>query len=309
MILSTVSTFGQFWNKPNAQYTFSYIQPNPFYEIGFKQLTIDSDTLIDGKLFTRYREYSVTYNGATWVAYDPIHLDTISTLTSIAFYEEDSVLYGHNVNWDGNEVDNLYNFAALPGESWTIPQRFLNAIDSWNYYCDSIITITVLDTGHVEYQGELLYFLKVEYEGLENYVSSSTDTIFERFGSKKFGFLSISKHCYEDGPPALQQGGFYELTCYSDDQISFGEDCFNINYLGVDEVTIIAPSVYPNPASEWVTVRTNNHTVSMNDIRGNELGVFKVLNGETKINLTEFATGVYIIRGAGGGAAKLIVQH
>lgn len=308
---STTSVIGQFWNKPNAQYTFSYIYPGPPNEIelGFKQLTIDSDTLIDGKVFKRYREYSVTYNGNWWQTYDPNNLDTISELTSTAFYEEDSVLYGHHVNWDSSEIDTLYNFAATQGESWTLPQRFMNALDPWNYYCDSMITVTVLDTGHVQYQGELLYFLHVEYDGLENYVSSSTDTIFERFGSKKFGFLFISKHCYESGPPAAQEGGFYELSCYQDNQISLGQDCFDINYLGVSEKEKTSPSIYPNPAAESVTIKTESDLITVTSILGNLLGQYAVQNGEIRIDLSEFSDGLYIIQSENGGAARLIVRH
>lgn len=310
MILSTVSVFGQFWNKPDAQFTFSYVYPGPPHkvEFGFKQLTMDSDTLIGGNIFKRYREYSVTYNGNWWQTYDPNSLDTISALTSVAFYEEDSVLYGYHVNWDSDEIDTLYNFAAKQGDSWTLPQRFMDAIDPWNYYCDSLITVTVLDTGHVQYQGSSLYFLFVEYDGLENYVSSSTDTIFERFGSKKFGFLSISKHCAENGPYS-QDRGIYELSCYQDNQISLGQDCFDINYLGVSEHEGSAPSIYPNPASEYVMVKTESEFLRVNGLLGDMLGRFKVHNGEAKIDVSEFSDGLYLIQGENGGAARLIVRH
>lgn len=309
--LSTVSVSGQFWNKPDAQYTFSLIYPGPPNEIelGFRQLTIDSDTLIDGKLFKRYREYAVTYDGFWWQPYSPSNLDTVSQLTSIAFYEEDSVLYGHHVNLNSNDIDTLYDFGAVQGESWTIPQRFLNALDPWNYYCDSMITVTVLDTGHIQYQGSSLYFLHVEYYGLENYASSSTDTIFERFGSKRFGFLSVSKHCYENGPPAMQDGAFYEFSCYNDNQISLGENCFEIAYLGVSEKERNVPSVYPNPAAEYVTVKTESEFISVKGLLGNLLGRFNVLNGEIRIDLSEFSDGLYIIQSENGGASRLIVQH
>ena len=311
LTFASVSAFGQFWNKPNSQYTFqwfwSYAGIGDETILGFKQLTIDSDTVIDGKTFKRYRDYSVSYNGGS-NSFDSAYFDTTSVLTSIAFYEADSILYAHHVNMDTNSVIKLYDFSALPGESWSIPQIYLDATDPWNYYCDTQITVNVLDTGHLMFQGSSLYFLEVEYHGLENYVTATHDTIFERFGSKKFSFLSISKQCSLYGPVTFNDK-IYNLTCYNDNDISLGENCTYFDVVNVNEVDIDKFSIYPNPSNTVVRIQTRSKQIYLTDFLGKVLFTVTTKNDNADIDISGLTDGVYFLTTTDGYTNKLIVQY
>lgn len=306
--LSTATVFGQFWNKAETQYTFEWTEYFSGNYLGFKQLTIASDTLIDGNLFTRYHDYSVSYLGGT-NSFDSAYFDTTSVLTDIAFYEQDSILFAHHVNSNSYEVDTLYDFSAAPGSSWTLPQFYLDSSEFSSYYCDSLISVTVLDTGHISFQSSSLYFLKVEYGGFDTLFTPTTDTIFERFGSKLFSFLSVPSYCQHNAP--FSDGGrIYNLTCYNDNEISFGQDCSVLNvYTSVEELEKTAPVIYPNPASQSVRIQANSNRIHLTDLSGkNHLSV-AVKNGQVKIDVSALANGIYFVRADSGNATKLIVQH
>ncbi|MCF8277296.1 MAG: T9SS type A sorting domain-containing protein [Flavobacteriales bacterium] len=307
LTLSTVTTFGQFWNKPDAQYTFHWTAFFSGNYLGFKQLTIDSDTLIDGNLYTRYHDYSVSYLGGT-NSFDSAYFDTTSVLTDMAFFEEDSVLYAHHLNSYNDQIDTLYDFGALPGESWTIPQFYLDG-GSWSYNCDSLITVNVLDTGHIVYQGQELYYLKVNYSGSSADQMLETDTIFERLGSKQISFLSVHEFCTLNAPFA-DGGSPYNLTCYNDNEISFGQDCSVLNvYTSVEEIEKTAPTIYPNPAGQSVMVQTISNHIHLTDLSGRNLSSVTVKNGQVEIDVSVLANGIYFIRADSGNATKLIVKH
>jgi hypothetical protein len=306
LTLSSVTAFGQFWNKSDAQYTFHWTAYFSGNYLGFKQLTADSDTLIDGNLYTRYHDYSVSYLGGT-NSFDSAYFDTTSVLTDMAFFEEDSVLYAHHLNSYNDQIDTLYNFGALPGESWTIPQFYLDG-GGWSYNCDSLITVNVLDTGHITYQGQQLYFLKVNYLGSSAYQMLETDTIFERFGSKQVSFLSVHDFCVLNAP-FNDSGSPFNLTCYSDNEISLGQDCSVLNvYTSVEEIEKTAPTIYPNPAWQSIVVQTISNRIHLTDLSGRNLLSVAVKNGQVEIDISSLANGTYFIRADNGNATKLIVK-
>jgi hypothetical protein len=308
LTFSTTSVIGQFWNKPNAQYTFEWTSFFSGNYLGFKQLTIDSDTIIDGNLFTRYRDYSVSYLGGT-NPFDSAYFDTTSALTDIAFYEQDSILFAHHVNSATNGVDTLYDFSALPGDSWTLSQFYIDSGMFSTYYCDSLITVTVLDTGHVSFQGSNLYFLKVEYKGFDTLYMSGLDTIFERFGSKLFSFLSIPNYCTYNAPFADVTSP-YHLTCYGDSDISFGQDCSVLDvYTSVDNLEQIHPAVYPNPANNAIRIQTSSKQIVISDLLGKQHLSAAVNNGQVDIDVSGFVNGIYLVQADNGKATKLIIQH
>ncbi len=306
LTFTSVNAFGQFWNKPETIYSFNYRWGDSKCSygnengIGFKQLSVYSDTMIDGKLFTRYHDYSILYTPSWPTGY----YDTISTISEMAFYEEDSILYAHHVNMDTYDVVKLYDFTKLPGQSWTVPQVYFDATDPWGYLCGSNITITVVDTGHLMFQSSNLYYLKVNYSGLANN-SSQTDTIFERFGGKKFSFLSISKRCKFDGPSDCDR--VYYLKCYSDNEISFGENCTDA--VSVNEVDKDKFSIYPNPSNTVVRIRTRSKQIYLTDILGKVIFTVAVKNDTADIDVSGLTDGVYFLTTTDGYSNKLIVQH
>lgn len=311
LTFTSVTAFGQFWNKPDAQYTFYWSEFVSGYYVGFKQLTLNSDTLIDGKLFTRYHDYSVSYMGGT-NNFDSAYFDTTSAISQIAFYEEDSILYGHHLNFYFQGVDTLYNFKALPGESWTLPQGFYNE-EGLDYFCDSAIKVTVLDTGHTLLQNISLYYLVVEYGGFRVTPDSgfipTTDTIFERFGSKNYSFLSVFDYCTLRAPN-VDGGTIYNLRCYYDNEILLGQGCTylyvptSINELDKDKLTI-----YPNPANTFVRIQTFSKQIYLTDFVGKVLLTVSVKNDTADIDVSGLTDGVYFLTTSDGYTNKLIVRH
>ena len=71
-------------------------------------------------------------------------------------------------------------------------------------------------------------------------------------------------------------------------------------------------SVYPNPATDFVTVETDAQNVVANvfDIYGKLVYTTQIATGYDRINLSSFTSGMYIIRLTSGnemvGTAKII---
>ncbi len=310
-----ISLYGQLWNKPNAKFTFQWNEYCCGNYTGMVQLTIDADTLINGNIYSRYYNYSVSYNGGT-NPFDSSYFDTISTLSSLAFYEEDSVVYGYHLNSSLIDNDTIYNFKALPGDSWTVPQVFIDSIEMGiaPYYCDSLIKITVLDTGHIMFQNTQLYYLVVSYEGFQTYSDSGLttlkDTIFERFGSKSRSFLSISNYCSITAPN-VDGGAIYHLYCYSDNDISFGQNCLELYvYTGLDDPNNNKASIiYPNPTISTFRFHTQSKQAHLTNLTGKILLTFKTNNDNTEIDVSNLDNGIYFLQTDNGKTQKLIIQH
>jgi PKD repeat protein len=207
-LITSTSLFGQLWNKPNAKWSFgSYT----FGVDGQMTYQLHQDTTILGMSCKNvWMEYAYVYS-------EGLGIDSGRGPSGFYFYEQDSVVYQYGLFDFMPGFDTLYNFKALPNESWTIQ----------NNYCDSIFKITVTDTGHTLIGQSNVYYLVVDYEASNTDVSSinytyftASDTIFEGFGSKHYPFLSWEKFCLN-----MFDGIVYWLNCYSDINISWGTNC------------------------------------------------------------------------------------
>jgi hypothetical protein len=89
-----------------------------------------------------------------------------------------------------------------------------------------------------------------------------------------------------------------------------------INPLAVNEIsTELSFGVYPNPASENVTITYNalkgNATLEIYDMTGNLVGTEIITKASTVVDLKKFSAGIYLIRisdGKSSGAAKILKQ-
>jgi len=75
------------------------------------------------------------------------------------------------------------------------------------------------------------------------------------------------------------------------------EQSFEITYIAVDE-KFANPglSVYPNPASTWINIKSESAgTLAISDIQGSTIRTIKLLQGETKIDITSLSSGMYLI--------------
>jgi hypothetical protein len=268
-------SYAQLWNIDNAKYTFYWDQAYVGTSQGIKEFIKHSDTLINNHLFTRYYEISVNYT--SFYPFTTYTLDTVNKMSNLAFAEIDSVVLGYNVLDNSSSIDTIYNFKAKPGESWRIRQShtFQDAFDYYNYVCDSFLNVIVIDTGHVNFQGVSLYFLYVEFEALDQYTSDTikyniSDTIFERFGSKGyFNFMSIHDFCIL-GHPLVCGGRRNSLRCYSDKDISFGDNCHKLSFVSDGNEIYKSNNfkIFPNPSTNFINIESESKQIVIRDLSG-----------------------------------------
>ena len=85
---------------------------------------------------------------------------------------------------------------------------------------------------------------------------------------------------------------------------------FNPNNTGVDEIDEITLTVYPNPASDYVSITSNFLTefdIEITDSFGQLIEQARGSNGASQINCTNYPAGIYFVR-VGNLVERLIIQ-
>lgn len=142
-----------------------------------------------------------------------------------------------------NSFDTIYNFNAVPGDTWRIP--------GFNTPTGSPKTkFTVYDTGHSVISGINLKWIKVWYSN-----PTKTDIIYERIGATRNFFFNFF---YDDGFNDVPR---YEyLRCYNDYQINFTKitiPCDSIPSVpnAINEPILIEKiKIYPNTVTNKLTI-------------------------------------------------------
>jgi hypothetical protein len=109
------------------------------------------------------------------------------------------------------------------------------------------------------------------------------------------------------------QNGDYRLMVTDPLGCSLWSNVLTVTNVGIDEMPNAWVAVYPNPASDFVVLTTQEHTVialELVSINGKRIERFDV-NGDTalKIDLRELTAGVYYVRVFSGhsvGIAKIV---
>jgi hypothetical protein len=101
------------------------------------------------------------------------------------------------------------------------------------------------------------------------------------------------------------QNGSYAVQVI-DNSCSTTSTCFDVDYLSISELNSQFIAFYPNPADKTITLQTVETTqVSISSANGTILTNLE-LNGETTIDVSSFAVGIYFIRTAEGQTLKFI---
>jgi hypothetical protein len=277
VILFQTVSYGQMWNKPEAVWSFSWLGISG---AGQEKYTLHNDTIILGQncksLLNNYRR----------ISYPEGSISEAQELSNIYFYEEDSIVYVFGLPGSSNvNFDTLYNFKSIPNDSWTFD------LTSIPEYCPPNFTITVIDTGHVLLNQTSLYFLDVEYS--YSFLDSVTilhDTIFESFGSKAIPFLAFPSICIPD----FFEPKYYNLDCYSDNQISLGNECdFTIGISNVISTSKI--SVFPNPVVSNLSIENYIGNAILSDISGRFISSSLCSTINSQIDFSNVKEGIYIL--------------
>ena len=67
--------------------------------------------------------------------------------------------------------------------------------------------------------------------------------------------------------------------------------------------------IFPNPASNLITVKTKLPQINISDITGKTIRTFEVNNGEKILDISSIENGIYFINDGKNRGLKLIVQH
>ncbi len=259
--------------------------------IGYVQISVDSDTVVDGiackklnkRLFQRNAFTGNTQNFGIGSEYT---------------YEENGIVY---LRHQGS-FDTLYNFNALLGESWNVP-----GTSPVPNVCNAASRVLVIDTSSMNVNGNQLKQLIVDYEYKSSGNFKRRDTIVERMGTLA-QYLVPWDVCLS-AVDANEGGNF---RCYNDAEIGEYKHNFfsNCNVLVSAEEKLLATlKAYPNPVagklyleySEPVTISK----VSLRNLHGSVIKEFLFL--PEIIDTKELSQGIYFLEvlGDSGGVYRM----
>ncbi|MCC6371413.1 MAG: T9SS type A sorting domain-containing protein [Bacteroidia bacterium] len=187
----------------------------------------------------------------------------------------------------------LYNFAALPGQTWNT--SFLQSNGNWATYTitvDSVKNVLINSINHKR------LYVKNNYNPLSQY-PADTFFITERLGCNRYLFnFSNSGLSFCDSPD------YYQSLCYSDN--SFGslkfsdKPCNYENLLSVDKSIQKNQNyrILPNPAGSSIRIISEAEVQALKiriiDISGRELIAIEIQNQST-VDVSNLNSGVYIV--------------
>lgn len=190
--------------------------------------------------------------------------------------------------WTNHQWQILYNFAALPGQSWT---NVFPGIAHYTTTVNSVNTVTIgglsLKQLQVSYSNYLaipfMSATSVPYQGL----------ITERLGSDGFifnYFCGVNTH-----GPSLEH-----YLCYTDNQM--GLQSFTdrpCNYSNLNDLNewgnTLSLKIYPNPINDKLTIQSDETLVfSLIDIKGCQ--VLPPTPYNKTINTAELRPGIYFLQ-------------
>lgn len=296
----------QVWIDEGAvwHYDFWNIASEGFYEYMYT-----GDTLIDGQNCQKIEGsrflYGVGEPGGGLVFWGESSLPVNYTYVS-----GDTVFYRN-----GDEFFVMLNFGATVGDTWMI-----STTNFWGEGCNDTSYIEVLETGTIDIDGSTYRTITVHPTPGSSYGFSGT--FCERFGN-----LNLESNAYHDLFPhdylceeleddIVVEWDFTHFKCFQDNSFDLynpsGNACdwWRVN-VGVDEYENEKLTVYPNPASELITLNNGNI--------GNQFTIYtvtgkKMLSGTLQTNTVNISTlnpGTYIIQVESLGSVstqKIIVK-
>lgn len=283
MWLSTGPAQAQQWCPPGAgwHYTAAFCTGGCN---GYVRMASAGDTIVQNQPCTRIQRTR------TYTAYlDPTILT--DTLSDLYTYSASGIVWMFDPQL--NAFDTLYDFNALPGDSWQL-------IHLPEYSAGSDF-LTVLDTGHTSIDGQALRWLSVEYhfQGATGNNPPYLDTLMERVGSTTFYMLPYD---FPNGFVDGNEGGFFR--CYSDKEISYQSPTVQTCDLPL-EVTAHAarPKIlmYPNPGTDRLIIRISVgeklQGVLVRDALGRIICLHEAtpLENEVVLDTERFPSGCYSI--------------
>jgi hypothetical protein len=215
--------------------------------------------------------------------------------------------------WDSVHWVKLYDFKLNAGDSIVnISDRF--GADSFKIIIDSSFQINLRGRS-----------CKVQFAHQKGGCGTMNRYSFiETIGSADAGINFYDKFCFEVG---LINNGvcndssgltwkFYKWGANWDRYESYRDtnDCETLQKLGSKKIVqAVNIEIYPNPGNEFLFVNAKSMGIAtITDINGKTMRVLKIFPGQTKIDLSQIPSGVYLFNFKDSIAThkfKLIIQH
>lgn len=270
---TSCSVLAQPWCAPGALW---HHELNTLSGQGHVREEYVGDTLIDGLTAQK-----ITALGTVW---DP-GLAAYVTYEDVAIYthvDNDVVFVRYET-----QFDTLFDFAALPGEHWSMPGSVVNE------YCTDTSGFTVQDTGHMVISGIPLRWLSVEARYSSSYVV--LDTIVERLGGLGPTWFWPWISCY------LDYGGHSPLRCYSDDELAYVRPNWSYGCSSFDGLPeLFGPAsgckIAPNPGTDEVFIKACGRgdplSIEFRDLTGRIL-LCAVIKDQGPVDVSSIPVGAY----------------
>ena len=193
----------------------------------------------------------------------------------------------------------LFNFAALPGQSWQIPLSLHNNLT---------FTVTVDSVNYISLNGYNLkqVFLKYKQPCCGGSIRNYSTSIIERIGgSGAFYLFNFYGGMYSDGDY------INKFLCYQDSAFGLkqftSKSCDYSLIAGVNELTNETPflKLYPNPTSDILHLTLENQNLSgelrinLVNLLGETISEFqteKLEESRFEMNLESLKKGVYFLQ-------------
>ncbi len=239
---------------------------------------LNGDTLIANHPYKRIL--------STTIVQRPTGLDTSTEMLYV--FEENQVVFGYD-QWFGGTL--LYDFTAAVGD--TIGMYF-GGLSPYPFVVDSI--------GQMDMNGHQLTFQDIRFPSLFEPGEFDKMRVVEGLGSinshlfhnrtiiQPFDFPSYYFRCYEDVNIGLINLSFNQVECDYIDGVT-----------STLESSGVSTSIFPNPAGDFVTIKTDGRPVDK-IVLVDRLGVVRVEaypSGQTSITLDiqGLENGLFIIMG------------
>lgn len=284
LLITTTSLSGtaQSWVADGAvwHYNFWNVAVEGYYEYEYTH-----DTLIDG-------QNCQVIQGNRYQFYNPgePELISVSALSTEYIYTSgDTVFYR-----DHDAFFVLLNFDAEVGDSWVVSTTPTD-------FCTDTSRAIVLETGTIEIHGET--YKTITIEPTANSAWGFKGVFVERFGNIAAGsgpFLSpfpMAYECEDISDDMIIEWDMLGFSCFQDNSFSLYQPYSDYcdYYTGVAQDELIQISVYPNPATDFLTVENSEFdNYEIIDLSGKT-----VQNGQlidSRIDLRQLSKGTYFLK-------------
>lgn len=278
LLMATLTVSGQAWPEAGATWHFEWSGNLP----GFDKIEYVGDTIIQEKdcqhlQITRYMFEPAELGGdlvdtSSFHQYTHTHGDTVFYLVDDTFHV-------------------LYNFAALPGETWNL------GVDTNELQCGPS-SVEVIDTGSTEINGQQMEWILVTTPegssvGLEG-------RIFKRMGAIDDYLFPTTRNC---DPDLIVEPFEYVFTCYEDETFPLynttDNDCDYLLHVGTDKIIDIERilKIYPNPTNTTINIQISDpgfkvKSIQVYDSQGCRLMTFS----SPMKDISSLPAGLYFLR-------------